>query len=182
MVQNVFGVDAPLGLVGWLPAHRPREGLVVAELGRTGGDEQLGHLLAVHVFLDRVVGRRAQALKDQEYLVAFHELACLLDGLGRAEGVVIGDKVDLAAVDAALVVDHPEKGGLGAADLGVGRQRTAVGHDVADLDLGVGRAHVVFLLRGRGTDADRKTKQNACHPNAFPHHTNLPGYAGLPPA
>src|SRR5207244_13188495 len=42
-------------------------------------------------------------------------------------------------------------GGLGASDDAVGGGRSAVGHDVADLDLGVGRAGIVFLLGKCGT-------------------------------
>ena len=147
--QDVFRVDAPLGLVGRLPAHGPREILRVAEFCRAGGDEKLRHFLQVQIFLDRIVGRRAQALEDQQHLVAFHELARLLHGLGRAEGVVVGDEIDLAAVDPALVVELLEERGLGPPDQRIGRQRTAIGHDVADLDFGIGSAGIVFLF-GRG--------------------------------
>ena len=66
---------------------------------------------------------------------------------GGLIGVVIADEVDLAAVDAAVVVDLLEIGGFGLADHAVGGGRSAVGHDVADLDFGVGGAGVVFLLR-----------------------------------
>jgi len=48
------------------------------------------------------------------------QLANLLDGLGRAVGVVILNEVDLAAVYAALVVDHLDIGGLGLADDRIG--------------------------------------------------------------
>src|SRR6202012_410560 len=126
IVENVPGKDTPPGLVGRWPAHGPRESLVVAEFGSAGGDKELRPLLAVEIFLDRVAGRRAQILEDQQYLVVFHELARLLHRLGRAEGVVIGNEIDLAAVDTALVVDHPEKGGLGPADQRVGRQRPTI--------------------------------------------------------
>ena len=78
------------------------------------------------------------------------QLARQLDRLRRAVAVVVGDEVDLAAVDAALVVDHLEVGGDRLADRAVGRGRPAVRHGVADLDLGVARARVVFLLRRGG--------------------------------
>src|SRR5258708_3248305 len=66
--------------------------------------------------------------------------------LGRAITVVIGEKVDFGAVDAALGVDLLEIGLFGFADHAVGGGGAAIGHDVADLDLGVGRTGVVFLL------------------------------------
>jgi hypothetical protein len=55
--------------------------------------------------LDGGIGGRAKRLKDQQHLVAFDELARLLDRLWRTERVVIGNKSDLAAIDAALSVD-----------------------------------------------------------------------------
>ena len=86
-------------------------------------------------------------LKMKQNLVALHQLARLLDRFRRAVAVVIADEVDLAAVDAAFGVDLLEVGLFGLADHAIGGGRTAIGHDVADLDLGVGGAGVVFLLR-----------------------------------
>ena len=148
-LQNIFGVDPRLALVARLPAHGPREVLRIVPLGGAGGDEKLRHLLGVHVFVDRRIGRRAERIEDEQNLVALDELARLLDRLGRAIAVVIADEVDLAAVDAAGVVDHLEIGGLGLADHAISGSRPAIGHDIADLDFGVGRAGVVFLLRQR---------------------------------
>ena len=149
-----------LALVARLPAHRPREVLRVVPLGGAGGDEQLRHLLRVHVFVDRRIRRRAERIEDEQDFVALHELARLLDRLGRAIAVVIADEVDLAAVDAAGVVDHLEVGGLGLADHAVSGSGTAIRHDVADLDFGIGRAGIVFLLRERA--AARSGKQSEC--------------------
>src|SRR3989304_5461733 len=86
-------------------------------------------------------------------LVESDELARLLDGLGRAVAVVVGDERHLAAVDAALGVDLVEIGGERAADQAIGGGRTAVGVDVADLDRAVAGAGIVFLLR-RGGDRE----------------------------
>src|SRR5262249_20645662 len=77
--------------------------------------------------------------------------------------VVIGNEIDLAAVDAALGIDLVEKGLLGLADHAVSGGRTAIGHDVADLDFGVGGAGVVFLLcecGGRGGCKQGKRGRN----------------------
>ena len=94
-----------LALVVGLPAHGPGEFLGIVPLGGAGGDEQLRHLLRIHVFLDRRIRRRAERIEDEEDLVALDQLAGLLDRLRRAVGVVIADEVDLAAVDAAFGID-----------------------------------------------------------------------------
>ena len=150
MLQDVGGVDARFGPVVRLPADGPGEMLGIAPARGAGGDEQLRHLHGVHVFLDRGVRRGAERREDQKHLVALDQLARLLHRLRRAVGVVIGNEVDLAAVDAAIVVDHPHIGAHRLADDAVGRCRPAIRHDVADLDLGVGDAGVVFLLRDSG--------------------------------
>ena len=146
-LENVLRVDLGFALVVGLPAHGPGEVLRIVPLGSAGGDEQLRHLLRVQVLLDRRIRRGAERIEDQQDFVAFDQLAGLLDGLRRAVGVVIADEVDLAAVDAALGVDLLEVGFFGLADHAIGGRRSAVGHDVADLDFGIGGAGVVFLLR-----------------------------------
>ncbi len=140
VLQDVGRIDARLRPVVRLPADGPGEVLGIAPARGAGGDEQLRHLHGVHVFLDRGVAGGAERGENQEDLVALDQLARLLHGLGRAVGVVIGDEVDLAAVDAAIVVDHPEIGAHGLADDAIGRCRPRIRHDVADLDLGVGDA------------------------------------------
>jgi hypothetical protein len=89
----------------------------------------------------------SQRLENQQDFVAFHKLARLLYRLGRAVGVVIGNEVDLAAVDAAFGVDLVEVSRFRLADHAIGGSGTAIGHDIADLDFSVGRAGIVFLLR-----------------------------------
>ena len=83
-----------------------------------------GTFLRVEIFLHGGVHGRADDLEREQHLVALDELAHLLDGLWRRVGVVILDQVDLAAVDAALVVDHLDIGGLGLADGGIGGGRS----------------------------------------------------------
>ena len=104
----------------------------------------------------------------KQNFVALDELARLLDRLGRAVAVVIADEVDLAAVDAAGVVDHLEIGGLGLADHAVSGSGTAIGHDVADLDFGIGRAGIIFLLRERAAARCRQASEcgNGCDRNS----------------
>jgi hypothetical protein len=131
---------------------------------RACGDEQLRHFHVVHVFLDRRVAGGAERRKDQEHLVAFNQLARLLHCFRRTIGIVIGNEIDLAAVDASGVVDHPEIGAHRLADDAIGRCRPAVRHDVADLDLRVGDPGIVFGLGdgghgGRGDDQRGKSKR-----------------------
>ena len=142
------GVDLRFGLVIRLPAHGPREVLRVVPLGRAGCHVQLRHLAQVHVLVDGGIRRRAERLEQEQHLVLLDQLARHLDRLGRAVAVVVADEGQLAAVDAALIVHHPEIGVDGLADRAVRRRRAAVGVGVADLDLGVGCARVVLLLGG----------------------------------
>src|SRR5882672_5802660 len=58
VLHQIFGVDAALALVVRLPAHGPREIFWIAPFGGAGGDEQLRHLLGIHVFVDRGVRGR----------------------------------------------------------------------------------------------------------------------------
>jgi len=147
--EDVAGVDPGLTLIGRLKADRPREMFGVAPFCRAGGEQQVRHLFLVHVFVDRGIGRGAGGIEQEQHLVALDQLAHLLDRLRRAIGVVVGKEVDLAAIDAALAVDHLEEGGLALPDRAVRGTRAAVGAGVADLDLGVGSADIVVLFGPR---------------------------------
>ena len=97
--------------------------------------------------------RRAEAVEHEGDMLLLDETAGLLDRLRRAVAVVEADEIDLAAVDAALIVDHLEIGGLRPADHAVGGGRSAVGDGLAELDLGV-------------RDAGRILARAACEPLA----------------
>ena len=173
MLQDIGRVDARLGAVVGLPADGPGEMLGIAPARRAGGDEQLRHFHVIHVFLNRGVARGAERREDQEHLVALDQPARLLHGLRRAVGVVICDEIDPAAVDAAIVVDHPEIGAHRLADRGIGRRRAAVRHDVANLDFRVGDAGIVFFLRDRrhgscGDNYSGKSKRKTKRPDEIP--------------
>ena len=162
LLHDVLDVDLRLALVRRLPADRPRERLRIVPLAGAGGDEQLRHLLGVEILLDRRIGGRAERVEHRQHFIALDQLAHLLHRLRGRVGVVVADEVDLAAVDAALFVDHPEVGFLGLADGAVSRRRARIGHDVADLDLGIGRAGVVFLLGESGAGECGKTDGDGC--------------------
>src|SRR6202011_1441264 len=70
VLHDVFCIDPPLGLIGRLPSHSPRKALPFAELGGAGGDEELRHLLHIHVWTNGIVGRCTEALEDEQYFIA----------------------------------------------------------------------------------------------------------------
>jgi hypothetical protein len=77
----------------------------------------LRHLPCVEVLLDGGVRRRADDLEGERNLVALDQLAYLLDCFWWAIGIVILDQIELAAVDATVVVDYPQNGCLRLADV-----------------------------------------------------------------
>jgi len=146
--QQILAEDAAFGLIVRLPSHGPRMVDRIVPFGGAGGDEELRHMRVVHVFLDRGIRRGSETLKHEQDAIVLDELARGLDGLLRVVAIVVGDEIDLAAVDAAFGVDLLEVRGDGLADQAVGGGRPAIGHDVADLDLGAARARIVFPLHG----------------------------------
>jgi hypothetical protein len=148
--QNVLRVNAAFGLVVGIERDGPGRVLRIRETRCSGGSQELRHLPGIEVFLNGRVRGRADNLEGEQDLVAFDEFAHLLDRFRRTVGVVVLNEVEFTAVDAALLVDHPEIGGLGLSDARIGRCRPAERHGLADLDLGIGCAGVViFLRRGR---------------------------------
>src|SRR5690606_40941236 len=106
LLLEVGGVDAGLGDVVGLPADGPRVLGVGAPLGCAGGDEHLRNLALVGVVPGGGGGGGAERLEEREHLLLLDQAAGLLDGLGRLVAVVADDDLDLAAVDAALLVVH----------------------------------------------------------------------------
>ncbi len=146
-LQEILRIDARLGLVARLPADGPREVLRVVEFRGAGDHEQLRHLLLGQIPLDRRVDGGTGRSEHRQHLVAFDQLADLLDGLGRAARVIVGDEIDLAAVDAALGIDLLEVGDHRLGNIAGRGIRAAVRAHVADLDFGIACAGVIFLLR-----------------------------------
>src|SRR4051812_6073453 len=114
--------------------------LVVAPFVGAGCDKQLWHLVLVAVALDRRVGWRAQRVEQEGHLVLLNQASDQLDRLGRAEAVIEGDEIDPAPADAALAIQPGEIRRFGLADWRIGRERAAIWHGVADLDLSGGDA------------------------------------------
>src|SRR4051794_11666681 len=89
--------------------------------------EKLWDMTFVQIALNGGIGYIAQALKDECDLILFDKSPDLLDGFRRAVTVIQADEVDLAPINAAPVVDHPEVGKLGASNSSIRRNRSAVG-------------------------------------------------------
>src|SRR5258707_10069035 len=66
-----------------------------------------------------------------------------------------------AAIDAALGIDLIEVCSLCFADHSVSGRWSAIGHDVADFDLGIGRTYVIFFL-GKCAGAGCRKYDNGC--------------------
>src|SRR5262249_5046086 len=82
------------------------------------------------------------------------------DGARWAVTIIEADQIDLAAVDAALLVEHLEVGGFGATQSGPCRHGSAVRHGLSDFDFGVGDARAVLL--GAESGVRRECKQTRC--------------------
>jgi hypothetical protein len=134
-------------LVVQIESHGPREVLWVAPFGGAGIDEDVRHALGIDVLVDRRIGWRTQRAGEQQDLILFHQSTHLLYRTRWAVAVIQADEVDLAPVDATLVVDHFEIRRLGATDGPVSRSRAAVRHGVANFNFSVRGTRAVLLLR-----------------------------------
>jgi hypothetical protein len=137
--ENVLRIDLGFGRVGRQETHGPGKLLRLVPGRRARQREQLGHLLRVQIRLDRRVGVGADGAQGEENLIVLNELAGRLHDLDRVIRVVIGDDVDLAAVDAAFGVDLVHIGRDDLADDAVGRRRPGDGRRDADADFVGGR-------------------------------------------
>ena len=144
--------DVDRGLAGVVrrpgQRHRPRHVGGIVPLRGRADQKQLRHLVAVEIFCDRRARRRAHGREDEGDAVALDQPPRRFHGLRRRERVVERQQIELAAVDAALLVDLFEIGREHPAGDAERRRRPAIGHGVADLDLGVADAGTVGFLRG----------------------------------
>jgi len=134
----------------------------------------------VDIFEHRHVGSGADRVDQEGDFLALDQAPDLLHRLGWTVGVVEADEIDLAAVHAALFVDHREIGGCGNRTGRIGRCRTAIGRRGPDLDFGIGNAGAVMLLcerrcRGKG---QRKRGQCRYRRTFSPLHLRPPHFYG----
>jgi len=99
--------------------------------------EQVRYLVFIEISANGQIGRGSKSVEQEQDLILFNQLANDFDCLRRAVAVIAADEVDLPTVDTSLVVDHREVGRLRFTYDSVGGSRPAIGHRVADLDLGV---------------------------------------------
>jgi hypothetical protein len=133
-----------------------------------------GTLRLVQIALRRGVRRGAERTENPEHLVLLDKAPGLLDRLWRAVAVVESDEVDFAAVDPALIVDHPVKGRLRAPDRGEGGSRTAIGDCLADLDLDVGNTRCRLALGRLRMRSDCPGESGDKHQPQQEHGLSLP--------
>jgi hypothetical protein len=136
----------PIGSSG--ARHRScRASPCIAPAVGTALDEQLRNFAIVEIFRNLELRGRANRPESKGDMLHFDKLARLVPGSPRHEAVVDADQVDLAAIDAALIVDHLHVGLLGQTERREPGARTGIRHRLADLDLGIG--HPRRVLRGR---------------------------------
>jgi len=119
------------------------------------GSVQRRDILAVEIFLHGGLRAGAERAEQREHFLLLDQTPRRLDGLRRAVGIVQRQERDLAPVDSALLVQHLEIRRLGAADHAIKRPRPGMRYGLAELDLSVARARIVFLLRVRGGCSDQ---------------------------
>ena len=155
---RVADLDAGfLEIVGG-PRQRHQPGLRgrLVPFRRRADQEQMRHLGTVEVFRGRRTRRGAHGSEHEGDAFVFDQPAGRLDRLGRREAVVERYHVKLAPVDAAFLIDHVEIGRKYLAGDAERRCRTAIRHDVAELDLGIGNAG----LLGRDRCPRRERQQD----------------------
>src|SRR5215475_16092139 len=149
----------PFRLVVRIESDCPWEMLGVGEPRRAGRRQKLRHFLLVQIFLHGGIRWRTDDLESGKHFVAFDELAHLLDRLRRIVTIVVLNKIDLAPVNATLLVDHADIGGLNLPYAAVGRSRSAERYCLTDLNLRIARARVILLLCERGRYKCRAERQ-----------------------
>src|SRR5260370_18722889 len=87
--------------------------LVIAPAVGAALDEQLRNFSLVEVFRNLELSGRPNRTESKGDVLHVNQLARLVPGSPRQEAVVDTDQVDLAAIDAALIVDHLHVGLLG---------------------------------------------------------------------
>ena len=107
------------------------------------------HFLLVHITVNGGIGWSAQGIEEKGDLILFDEAAHLLHRLGRTVAIIERNKVDLAAANTALLIDHVPERGLKLSNHAIGRRWAAVSDGMTNLDLRRGYPGRVGRERGR---------------------------------
>ena len=121
----------------------------------------------------------AERTEQRQNLFLLHQPSRRLNAFRRAVSVVHSEELDLAPVYAALFVQHLEIGLADPAEHAIDRTRTAMRHGLSQLDLGIARARIVFLLRRAGGGSGREDRGDSGGAEVAPRlmvvHFLLPG-------
>ena len=152
--DDMLGEDARFGRIQRQARHGPFEVLRIVPFRRAGVEQQLRHALRVEIFVHGGLRRGAERAVQRQHFLLLDQPPRRLDAFRRAVGVVHGEELYLASVDAALFVQHLEIGFADPAEHAVERAGAGMRHGLSELDFGIARARIVFLLRrpdeGRG--------------------------------
>ena len=153
-LDDMLGEDARFGRIQRQARHGPFVVLRIVPFRRAGVEQELRHALRVEIFVHGGLRRGAERAEQRQHFLLLDQPPRRLDAFRRAVGVVHGEELHLAAVDAALFVQHLEIGLADAAEHAVERAGAGMRHGLSELDFGVAGARIVFLLRrpdeGRG--------------------------------
>ena len=140
-----------------------------------GGHVEMGHLLFVDVVPDSGVVRRAERVEEGEDLLLLDQPARVLDRPGRLVGVVQGDELDLAPVDASVGVFQLESHLRALGDRPVGRSGPAERVAAAELDRVLGDTGIASTLAAllvvtpAGREGQRQERHQPDDPSATSH-------------
>ena len=121
--------------------------------------------------MDRGLRRGAERAEQSQHFFLLDQPPRGFDRLGSAVGIIHGEELDLAAVDAALFVQHLEIGFADPAKHAIKRTRAAVRHGLPQLDFSIGRTGVVFFLRCGDIGGGKQQGSRGCPHDAFRKQT-----------
>ena len=103
----------------------------------------------VEIFADgKIAGAELPKIIDTPSCsISLRVCSTVFGGLKR---IIQTDQIDLTPIDTALFIDHLEISKFRPADGAPGRSWTAIGHRLADLDLGVGDAGGICFWAATG--------------------------------
>src|SRR5206468_2472165 len=127
------------------------------------------HFLRVDVLDGGADTGSTERAEQESHFIALDELPGLLHRLGRAVSIVVGNEIDLAAVDATALVDRIDVGDQTLPGVAERRRGTAKRERRPHLHFGAGDAG---RFRTRGRACNRRADSGCQY--GFPKHRLLP--------